>query len=128
MTQNERQKLIYQLEDLREYCNSMKEIWENDIMALDKVIHELETNRWIPVNEKLPSRDKRTQNLSEDVQVTIKNEFGIVVDIDYYDYAEKKWRTEIYGDGKVLAWKPLPQPYNDLCNTNSFDDNKFGGC
>ena len=80
------------------------------------------------VEEKLPNRDERTQSLSEDVQVTIKNEFGIVVDVDYYDYKEKKWRTEVYGDGKVLAWKPLPKPYKDnLCDTNPFNNERFGG-
>jgi hypothetical protein len=91
---------------------------------LDRIIN----NRWIPVEEALPNRDKRTQNFSEEVQVTVKDEFGIVVDIAYYDYDDKEWRIELFDDGKVLAWKPLPKPYkSDLCDTIPFDNNKFGG-
>lgn len=108
-----------------EHEYTLRKNLETEILHLERIIN----NRWIPVDEALPKRDRRTQNLSEDVQVTIKDEFGFTVDVAYYDYEEKKWQSEMLDDcAKVLAWMPLPQPYNDnLCDTNPFDNDKFGG-
>jgi alanyl-tRNA synthetase len=110
--------------EVYEHEYELRKNLETEILHLERIIN----NRWIPVEEALPQRDKRAKNISEEVQVTVKDEFGIVVDIAYYDYAEKEWRIELFDDGKVLAWKPLPKPYkSDLYDTNSFDNNKFGG-
>ena len=111
--------------EVYEHEYTLRKNLETEILHLERIINNL----WIPVDEKLPKRDERSQNLSEEVQVTIKDEFGFTVDVSYYDYQEKKWRVEMLDDcGKVLAWKPLPRPYrNDLYDTNLFDNNKFGG-
>jgi hypothetical protein len=110
--------------EVYEHEYELRKNLETEILHLERIIN----NRWIPVEEALPQRDKRAKNISEEVQVTVKDEFGIVVDIAYYDYADKEWRIELFDDGKVLAWKPLPKPYkSDLYDTNSFDNNKFGG-
>lgn len=110
--------------EVYEHEYTLRKNLETEILHLKRIINNL----WIPVEEALPKRDERTQSLSEEVQVTIKDEFGLTVDVDYYDYEEKKWRTEELDYGKVVAWKPLPQPYNDnLCDTNPFDNDKFGG-
>ena len=74
-------------------------------------IRELETNRWMPANEKLPRL--RNNFFSEDVLVTVKDEFGIEIDIGFYDYEDKEWDTHTIDNVKVLAWKPLPKPYKD---------------
>lgn len=109
--------------EVYEHEYTLRKNLETEILHLKRIINNL----WTPVDEALPKRDERTQNLSEDVQVTIKDEFGFTVDVAYYDYQEKKWQSEMLDDcAKVLAWKPLPQPYrNDLCDTNPFN-NKFG--
>jgi hypothetical protein len=66
----------------------------------------------------LPRRDERCQSLSEYVQITVKDDFGIGIDIGYYDYEDKEWHIETIDDAKVIAWMPLPQPYSDnLCDT-----------
>ena len=65
-------------------------------MALDVIIQELKTNRWIPADEKLPKRDEKTQNLSKHVQLTVKDEFGIGIDIGHYNYKNKQWRTILW--------------------------------
>lgn len=112
--------------EVYEHEYTLRKNLETEILHLKRIINNL----WIPVDEALPKRDRRTQNLSEYVQVTIKDEFGFTVDIAYYDYEEKKWQSEMLDDcAKVLAWKPLPQPYrNDLCDTKPFDNNnKFRG-
>lgn len=124
MTENERKNTIEALKRIQKDYIHIRPTYEWNGLA--RAIHELETNRWISVDEKLPNHDKRTQNLSEEVQVTVKDEFETVVDVAYYDYAEKKWHIELFDDGEVLAWKPLPQPYkNDLCDIKPFDSDKF---
>lgn len=109
--------------EVYEHEYTLRKNLETEILHLERIINNL----WIPVDEQLPKRE--TQSLSEDVQVTIKDEFGFTVDVAYYDFEEKKWHSEMLDDcDKVLAWKPLPQPYrNDLCDTKPFDNNKFGG-
>jgi hypothetical protein len=110
--------------EVYEHEYELRKNLETEILHLDRIIN----NRWISVEEALPKRDERAKNLSKTVLVTVKWEFGTVVYVDYYVYKEKKWQTEMCDYGKVIAWMPLPQPYNDnLCDTNSFDNNKFGG-
>ena len=108
--------------EVYEHEYTLRKNLETKILQLEGIINNL----WIPVDENLPKQ--KTQGLSEEVQVTIKDEFGFIVDVAYYDYEEKKWQSEMLDDyGKVLAWKPLPKPYrNDLCDINPFDNNKFG--
>jgi hypothetical protein len=87
---------------------------ETEILHLERIIN----NRWISVEEVLPRRDERCQSLSEYVQITVKDDFGIGIDIGYYDYEDKEWHIETIDDAKVIAWMPLPQPYSDnLCDT-----------
>ena len=50
---------------------------------------------------------------SEDVLVTVKDEFGTGIDIGFYDYEDKEWDTHTIDNAKVLAWKPLPKSYKD---------------
>lgn len=110
--------------EVYEHEYELRKNLETEILHLERIINNL----WIPVDEELPKRDRRIQSLSEKVRVTIEDEFGSTVDVSYYDYEEKKWRAEELDYGKVLAWKPLPQPYrNDLCDTNPFDNDKFWG-
>lgn len=94
--------------EVYEHEYTLRKNLETEILHLERIINNL----WIPVDEKLPKRE--TKNLSEDVQVTIKDEFGFTVDVAYYDFEEKKWQSEIFDNcGKVLAWQPLPQPYKE---------------
>lgn len=94
--------------EVYEHEYTLRKNLETEILHLKRIINNL----WIPVDEKLPKRE--TKNLSEDVQVTIKDEFGFTVDVAYYDFEEKKWQSEIFDNcGKVLAWQPLPQPYKE---------------
>jgi hypothetical protein len=60
----------------------------------------------------------------------IHGESQRVIYPNFVGYDGETWND---ADGKVIpfdvvAWMPLPEPYNDnLCDTNSFDNNKFGG-
>lgn len=108
MKNKEREEAIKHLKEMqRKYVEKSPYEWS----ALKKAIRELETNRWIPVNEKLPRL--RNDFFSEDVLVTVKDEFGTGIDIGFYDYEDKEWDTHTIDNAKVLAWKPLPKPYKD---------------
>ena len=126
MTENERKNTVEALKRIQKDYIHIRPTYEWN--ALAKAIHELEIDRWISVEEKLPKRAERVKTRSEEVQLTVKDEFGIGIDIGYYDYEYKEWHIDTIDDAEVLAWKQLPQPYeNNLCDTNPFDSDKFGG-
>ncbi len=58
--------------------------------------------KWIPVSERLP------ENRNQEVLISL--EWGI----DIGRYSDGEWSSEWinhYDDGNVLAWMPLPTPY-----------------
>ena len=70
---------------------------------------------WTPCAEGLPDKvDKRLW--SRDVLATIKQKTGnCFVVVAYYHYGHEQWKTDDMTDNDaidVLAWQPLPAPYN----------------
>lgn len=66
---------------------------------------ERQKTRWIPVEEKLP--DKYTE-----VLVAFEDGFNGVV--AWYSETNKIWwnaNTERHIEAKIIAWQPLPEPY-----------------
>ena len=63
---------------------------------------DAEPVKWIPVSERLPDEFKT-------VYVTIELCGKASTDFDRYDMTKNKWQA--WGN-KVLAWMPLPEPYN----------------
>ena len=82
------------------------------ISALEKQ----EQDRWIPVTEKLPEDEyvlisKKPTKLSG-------SKWNVGIGIRTADQRSRKiqWRDSGFGiiqDDKVLAWKPLPEPYTE---------------
>ena len=88
------------------------------ISALEKQ----EQDKWIPVTERLP--EPVTERTPEDEYVLISkkptklssSKWSVAIAIRTADPRSRKiqWRDSGFGiiqDDKVLAWKPLPEPY-----------------
>lgn len=87
--------------------------------AVDKAIKDLEAQVWIPCSERLPEDGERVLathlgGLNPDRQVIehiYKNgEFTLGWDMDM------NMDSPTFGQrymGKVIAWKPLPEPYRE---------------
>lgn len=77
---------------------------ENEAKKIIRALEELkQESKWIPVSERLPELNqfvlcKCRANITEVLKLT--------VDGWYHD------TDHCYMDGFVLAWMPLPQPYN----------------
>lgn len=100
-----------------DYRDSMKDKLKKEIQysILDDVLDVVENfpsaNKWIPCKEKLPKR-----NL--EVLLTIKQE-----KLNYVDYgcliSTEKWYSIYFNkiidevDGEVIAWQPMPEPYEE---------------
>ena len=70
---------------------------------------------WTPCAEGMPEKvDKRLW--SRDVLATIKQKTGnCFVVVAYYHYGHEQWKTDdmtVNDAIDVLAWQPLPAPYN----------------
>ena len=88
------------------------EAFDLAISALEKQ----EQDRWIPVTEKLPEDEyvlisKKPTKLSG-------SKWNVAIAIRTADHRSGKiqWRDSGFGiiqDDKVLAWKPLPEPYTE---------------
>ena len=84
--------------------------------ALTLAISALEQERWIPVTERLPEDEyvlisKKPKKLSG-------SKWSVGIGIRTADQRSRKiqWRDSGFGiiqDDKVLAWRPLPAPYQE---------------
>lgn len=75
----------------------------------------LEQSKWISVSERFPDpQEDGDSNFTDWVQVSIKiNPYQSIVCSAYYCFSEKKWYMERFGCGEVIAWQPLPKPYEE---------------
>lgn len=70
---------------------------------------------WIPCSERLPEEDDYKSCIEcPDGAVWYFTENG-TMGIGYYYKSTKEWSTtdDLKTDGKVVAWKPLPEPYRE---------------
>lgn len=80
------------------------------IRDMESKLQELKEHiRWIPIKEKLPE---------EGVDVLVCDKYGEIriANGEYVTFEDwKTWGWDINGFtfGKVVAWKPLPEPYYD---------------
>lgn len=90
------------INDIRD-CISVEGYWAIlERMKKLPSVNPTKTGKWIPVSERLP------ENHNQEVLISL--EWGI----DIGRYSDGEWHSEWinhYDDGNVLAWMPLPKPY-----------------
>lgn len=71
---------------------------------------ETNNNGWIPVSERLPSKEECLENddrfIVTDGNRIYQDDFDIYAD----GYNEPKW---VYSNDMVIAWQSLPEPYRE---------------
>lgn len=72
---------------------------------------------WIPCSERLPENDDDVLCWYEYriMQGTHEGEMNQKFEIGYYNKYFKRWGGEVSSgrDCKVIAWRPLPEPYKE---------------
>ena len=83
------------------------------IVAVRKAFDALEKQRWIPVSERLPDK-------MGDYLVTLLDDGRTWVEIALWNETfGGRWQAVLYNDvdysdiSNVIAWKPLPEPYQE---------------
>lgn len=78
---------------------------------IEEVIRKHMNDGWIPVEARLP--EERINPITNDFyeyQVTAK--FGEIIDIRHYKFGRGHWwHGPAIVDKYVIAWQPLPEPY-----------------
>jgi len=79
--------------------------------ALTMAIEALKREQWIPCSERLPEGDYPTVEVTIEFAAVNGNRNPNCTDIATYHRGLKAWDNK-FGI-KVIAWKPLPEPYKD---------------
>ena len=112
------------IESLRSSLNTGRETFPLD-MIIDCIEEQPKIGEWIPCSERLPDdRDNRfymctVENHEEDPPMfcQYEEEYGFGFWNDIYDehtlgFVDSEFKTnEELGYEKVVAWQPLPEPY-----------------
>ena len=101
-------QIIEQLESIKQNAleftrqKNASEVWSKDVEALDEAINVLSSNGWIPCKERLPETFKAKAYLTT-------NEDGMI-GVSYYHHG---WSNGYESVFDVIAWQPLPEPYEE---------------
>lgn len=99
-----------------DYAESLKDAYEIAIEIV-KQLKEEHNDGWIPCSEKLPENDDDVLCWYEYriMQGTHEGEMNQKFEIGYYNKYFKRWGGEVSSgrDCKVIAWRPLPEPYKE---------------
>ena len=103
------QEAIAQLEEINREVHIYSE-------AVDMAIKALKVQEWIPVSERLPE-DEYVLISKKPTKIS-GSKWSVAIAIRTADPRSRKiqWRDSGFGviqDDKVLAWKPLPEPYKE---------------
>lgn len=118
MDDKERKSCINTIEVLRGLAFNVHGVMDViDAQNCDKIIEMLNKPepQWIPCSDRLPDEDYwlggSGKQFSDEVLVSVSNS----ADEDVYVYVSQtldgKWNLELPEYYEVIAWQPLPEPY-----------------
>ena len=90
--------------DFIEYVKVIKKDSEDILTRAFKTFIDSE---WVDVRDRLPSEKECKENCEQFLITDSSNS----VDRAYYDIEDNSWHTEYSYNEDVIAWKPLPKPY-----------------
>lgn len=102
------EKAIIILNSLKQYYNDKNEdsyvgFDDEDNEAIDMAIKAIEQTRWIHVSERLPE---------ENISVIGTTKYNDIYETELYnDCGKHKWYADGNYDVPIVAWIPLPEPY-----------------
>lgn len=110
-------------EVLNAYSQGYEDGADNFYNAVEEIIRKHLTDGWVPVDDRLPEEEVSVLAQWEkyDKYLNVKL---IYLDVMWLDDAEKKVFETINGvpNGKVIAWRPLPEPYQPERSDNHDED------
>lgn len=98
------------------------EVYDSQPFSIDNIRYLIwkrkeHNDGWIPCSERLPENDDDVLCWYEYriMQGTHEGEMNQKFEIGYYNKYFKRWGGEVSSgrDCKVIAWKPLPEPYKE---------------
>ena len=92
-----------------DYCDDILEFIERQ--------PTVEQPAWIPCSERLPEEDHwlggSGRQFSDNVLISILNSADEDEWVDVAQTVDGEWALELPRDCKVIAWMPLPEPYQE---------------
>lgn len=96
-------------------CETTDIIWRDHIEAVQAAIEQLKKERWISVNDRLPSREGLMDDETEYVLVKLKHGFYDGYSESICGYTKDGWSDwDNYGDVRardITHWKPLDEKW-----------------
>lgn len=98
-------------------CETNDIIWRDHIEAVQAAIEQLKKDRWISVDERLPSREGLMDDETEYVLVRVKHDCDDGYSESICGYTKDGWSDwDNYGDVRardITHWKPLDEKWGE---------------
>lgn len=112
----ELEKIMEEIENARnEYPKARFPWYVNGMRDAENIIRKHMNDGWIPVEERLPTMEEYQKNNGEFILENGNRRYAGYYDVytgRFYSYRHiTLYRAELYEDNRIIAWRPLPDPY-----------------
>lgn len=111
-------------EKIKEKCQKCSGIGRSSFVEFLKIIDEVAeeyNNGWIPCSERLPSFEERKKSYCRNAygaEFIVMIEGSTMPTTLYIKMEEDIWFDDNYNYYNVIAWQPLPEPYQPKGDNN----------